>query len=255
MGNLKNSSIGAVLALSLLIGSFSIPRAYCSSTISESYEFSEGKEIGHEFDWWFRYKIYLSIQTEPDGTWRENKYYRGEIIVRLDWYNPELFPEGIVLVFYAPSGFYDIYLPPGGVNCTGLKGVNATLDSSTVILGYWKLVFFTPEERGTRVFIAQADIFSIVYNGTSSWLDRPSLYTFPCSLPEVYITLTDEEMTPLYQQNTWLNQRIENMENSLTNMQYLAYLLVALLAVSIAVNAFFGYSIKKAKRNELRKSS
>jgi hypothetical protein len=41
----------------------------------------------------------VSIQTEPDGAWKENARYEGIFSVQLEWYDSKLFPYGISLVF------------------------------------------------------------------------------------------------------------------------------------------------------------
>jgi len=45
-----------------------------------------------------RFTIRLSIQTEPDGTWKGNNQYAGIIEALLEWYNCTLFPHGIEIV-------------------------------------------------------------------------------------------------------------------------------------------------------------
>ncbi len=57
----------------------------------------------------FTYRVGISIQTEPDGSWKENSHYEGIFSVQLEWYDSKLFPYGISIVFSNQSLFLPGY--------------------------------------------------------------------------------------------------------------------------------------------------
>lgn len=88
------------LVIIILLGS-NIAEVFGSSTIFQCYDETVYMEspTTHEMLALFTIRVGISIQTEPDGTWKENSTYRGEISVTLEWYNSKLFPYGICLEF------------------------------------------------------------------------------------------------------------------------------------------------------------
>lgn len=236
----------------LVINVFFAQRGNCSSTINQSYERTIYLPRGKEALELFRFRISLSIQTEPDETWRQNKRYYGMIIIELDWYDPSLFPNGICVVFEKP----EIY--SAGVNCTFIAGGiywndNITLSSSGFTSNYWNIYFDTPSYYYTDTFRYACFIFYTIYNSTS-WSPPygPTVARSYFEQPAIYITISPEELLPTYQQINSLNQEIKDLKISLTSMQNLIYVLIALFAVSLVINSLLGYSIKRLKRQTIQ---
>jgi len=235
---------------------FSNPKAFGSSTISQSYKDSLFLPSGKEMLELFRYQIDLAIQTEPDETWRNNTAYEGRVLIGLDWYNPALFPYGICVKFWVPEQSFP---SSWGVNWT-FSNHNITLDSALGGKGWWGIRFETPSlhEGESETFSYEPRYSYTVYNA-SSWIGSPAPYVGQSNFdqPTIYITIADSTRAPTYQQVADLNQQVANLDQqvvnlkgSLVNTQNLVYVLIVLVAVSIVVNVVLGHSNRKLRRTE-----
>jgi hypothetical protein len=224
----------------LVFALFSVPRAFGSSTISQSYERtiygSKGEVLSYIID--------LSIQTEADGTWRNDTRYLGQVTVELNWYNTTLFPYEIWVVFERPT-----YYSPVGVNCT-FQDYNITLAESSSSAS-WGVVFGTPSlpDSETEVFYEYAPIMPIDVYGISPPFTETLFGNYGFQQPAIYITITNGSVSqPTNQQLASLTSLVQQIENSLGNTQNLVYVLIALIVLLGVINLVLVYSMGESKK-------
>jgi hypothetical protein len=120
IGKRKTKVLVALLSLSILLSSSLTPMAY--GTIEKEYEYS--------YIWFnpdistllFRFKVKVIIETEADGTWIPDIWYRIDFIISLDYINHS---EIKYLIFYAPSLIcltYYAYEPISNRTCMEYSG-------------------------------------------------------------------------------------------------------------------------------------
>jgi hypothetical protein len=94
IGKGKTKVLLALFSLSIISSSFLIQKAYGS--IKEDYELSV-------FDWGeslaYRFKVKVIIDSENDGTWIPNNWYRVDFIITLEYINHSRIES---LIFYDP---------------------------------------------------------------------------------------------------------------------------------------------------------
>jgi hypothetical protein len=229
---------GFVLALVLV---YSIPKVFGSSTINQTYEGTFYAMVPSDVIEVFRYRIDISIQTEPDGTWRNNSRYKIQIVTTLLWYNKNFLPDGIT-VECSP------YIPYiANINyTTSAYHVNI---SSTDIYPYpwstWTATFQTgslyPGEK--RVVEIGPIVDFRVYNGTiyihdfrgPGWWASELTHTFYG--PVTYLYLQAEEPKPSTQSEMEnLITRIDDLKESLALTNNLMLILLVLVVIAIAIN-------------------
>jgi hypothetical protein len=225
-------------------------RVYGISAVVQSYEESLYIEMrgDHRIFELVRCKIHISIETEPDGTWRNNSRYWGYIKIVLDWYNTSLCPYGISLLIHAPSMAYASpyvnqsidgkYVPP--------PEVNKTLISVWGCTGF-EFFFKTESCLKESVWVRPSMLYT-VYNATSSFTDEYRIGSSNWELPDFWITImTDPQQrlqTEMVARMETLEKRLEFLSNLLN---HIIILFVISIGIYVATSVYFATRKPKAK--------
>lgn len=243
----NRAKILIVIVFAVILLSGHIPKVSSSSTISQSYEDTVYMESSttHEMLALFRYKAGLSIQTEPDGTWRGSARYEAIFSIVLDWYDSKLFPYGIRL------DFTNLYLLgyayfPSTINVTvygstGYQNANATV-KDIYNYDYWKVRFEIGEASrfqgltlsGAVQLRPQATYY--VYNSTVR--DRQLGYGQSFNAQNaIYITVKPEETEQLSEST--FEDFSDTIEKTLNSFQLQVVVLDIGIIVLLLVTTIF----------------
>ena len=240
-----------VAVLILALSSTCIVRGSGSSTISQSYEHTVYMPTSQGTLSLFTYRVGISIQTEPDGSWKENSHYEGIFSVQLEWYEGKLFPYGISILF--PNNSLSL---PGGYSY-GSDVLNETIllrgfansgnltVSSAYNYDYYMIRFDVGKAQVFQGFTLQGAVELhpaagfYVYNSTfgegqlgyQQWFNAQN---------DIYITIRPEETTPLSgTQFQDFNDTMQTTLNGLKSQVMVLEIGVFILVILLPVSAFF----------------
>jgi hypothetical protein len=242
------SAIVLVLVLVALV--YSTPKVSGSSTINQTYEETFYAMISRDVIEVFRYRIDVSIQTEPEGTWRNNSRYNIQIVTTLIWYNKEFLPTGIT-VECSP------YIPSTNINCT-TSAYHVNITSEDIYpWSTWTATFQTGSlYSGEKRIIEITPIVNFyVYNGTMyihdfrglGWWAAYLTHTFHGPVTYLYLQ-TEEPKSASQSEMENLIARIDDLNKSLALTNNLVLILLALVVIAIAINVV----VQVRKTNEQR---
>lgn len=215
------------IALVAFLSTCTIVKVHGMSAIVQSYEESTYMEMkNHQIAELVRCKIHISIETEHDGTWRNNTAYNGRVKIILDWYNTSLCPNGVDLLIHCPTmAAFSQY-----VNQTPARpyDVNTTLRSLVGItfFDFWFKTEDVFRKESVRIFTEMA---YTVYNGSWSTKKIGSSTWF---LPDLWITIMPN---PQQQLQTEIVARMETLEKQLGFLSNLLNHVIILFVVSIII--------------------
>jgi hypothetical protein len=229
----KGKLLAIVLILVLMLFASLSERVYGISAVVQSYEESLYIEMkDHRIFELVRCKIHISIETEPDGTWRNNSRYWGYIKIVLDWYNTSLCPHGISLLIHAPFMAYPSpyvnqsidgeYVPPHEINKT--------------LIGVWGFTRFTFSFKTESclkesVWVRPSMLYT-VYNATSPFTDEYRICSSYWELPDFWITIMAD---PQQRLQTEMVARMETLEKRLEFLSNLLNHIITLFVISIGI--------------------
>lgn len=238
-----------IVALVIFLSTCTIAKVQGMSAIVQSYEESTYMVLkNHQTTELLRCKIYISIETENDGSWRNNTQYKGYVNIILDWYDGSLFPNGVSLLIDCPTmaAYFDEYV---NQTPTYPYRVNQTLSSWP-----WGFVSFDFTFKTRELFQGipvqqqiipemQYDLyngsnpFPLVYLGSQSWY-----------LPPFWITIMQDSQQQLQQQ---LQRDSSNLQIQLDSLRNLMYVIVLTTAVLVATTVYI--AVRKPKiKSELK---
>lgn len=210
----------------------------------------------------FRYKVDVSIQTEPDGTWRNNTYYEARMVIRLVWYNEEFLPLGITIessprISYSAWAWVNYTSWVYNVNITDV-GVypwttwTARFQTGSLYSGEEQRVELTPY---VDFYVYNGSFGTYDFRGPNWWASRLH-HTFEGQT--IYLYGQAEEPMPasqmdvqnLIEQAEDLIEQINDINRSLAYMNNLVLILVVLLVSSIIINVALGFFMRRAKKQE-----
>jgi hypothetical protein len=219
-------------------------KVYGVSAIAQSYEESIYKEINGNVFELARCEIHISIETESDGTWRNNSKYRGIVSISLVWYNASLFPKGLELFLRSPA------MATGILYVKQTQNVfNGTLSPSRGLRREPVLFDFTFEtydvEYPVRQYISQSLMYEVInYSQPYKML----ILTGVLDLPSMWITIMPDPQQKL---QTEIIETIETLEKRLDSISNLLNCVIILFVTSIiiyiATNAYL-----KARKPETK---
>jgi len=238
------------IALVTFLSTCIITKVHGMSAIVQSYEESTYMEMkNHQIAELFRCKIHLSIETENDGSWRNNTEYRGYVRIVLDWYDTSLFPSGVSLLIHCPiMAAYGDYL---NQTPTYPYQVNQTL--SSYFWGHTSFDFkFKTEELSHGIPVQQRidpEMSYHVYNG-STLSDLTSLGSQDWVLPPFWITIMQDSQQ-LRQLQEQLQGDSSNLQIQLDSLRNLMYVIILTTTVLVATTVYI--AVRKPKiKSELK---
>jgi len=242
-----------VFILTLLLLTSSIVKVHSLSTVIQNYEVSVYAPIHYYYKVVAlyeaaRYRIYISLETEPDGTWRPNKSYQAIVKIVRDWYNFSLCPNGVSLIIRVPMW---------------AKGpVIQTVDGKEYIYYYNKTLIdsvdfvynFTCNHVEEAVDIEiNLEMFYYAYNTTIFEEIGEDEYLMAIGmryLPSFWITLMEDPQQQLQTDFLRLQTQITSLEMELTNIRNLMCLLVS---TTIILTVITGYLAVEKRKMQCRK--
>jgi hypothetical protein len=247
----KGKLLTVVLILFLMLFASLSERVYGISAVVQSYEESTYIKIENGNFELVRCKIHISIETEPDGTWRYDSEYDGLVEIVLDWYNVSLCPYGISLIIHAPDMAYISPFVSQSTNREDVEPyrVNATLN---VIRRYAKFEFFfyTKSESDFQHYLKKSvtiypEMEYTVYNGTY-YREEDKICTEYWELPHFWITITADPQQRLQVRIETLEKQLDSLSNLLNNV---IMLFVISIGVYVATSVYFATRRRKLKLN------
>jgi hypothetical protein len=219
-------------------------KVYGVSAIAQSYEESIYKEINGNVFELARCEIHISIETESDGTWRNNSKYRGIVSISLVWYNASLFPKGLELFLRSPA------MATGILYVKQTQNVfNGTLSPSRGLRREPVLFDFTFEtydvKYPVRQYISQSLMYEVInYSQPYKML----ILTGVLDLPSVWITIMPDPQQKLQTEIIETIETLEKRLDSISNLlNYVIILVVTSIIIYIATNAYL-----KARKPETK---
>jgi hypothetical protein len=243
----KGKLLTVVLILFLMLFASLSERVYGISAVVQSYEESSYymDERSRQMCELFRVKILISIETEPDGTWRNNTLYEGYIKIVLDWYNVSLCPNGVALIICSPSMAY--WSPYVNQSINGKYAHPNTVNTTLYIDAFFAFTFETSDVLKKSVKIIPEMLYT-AYNRTEPWTDWDILAMGWWKLPDFWITIMPD---PQQRLQTEMIARMETLENRLEFLSNLLNNVIILFVISIiiyiATSVYFATRKPKAK--------
>jgi len=239
-----------VAVLVLALSSTCIMRVSGSSTISQSYEHTMYMSTSQGTLSLFTYRAGISIQTEPDGSWKENSRYEGVFSVQLEWYDSKLFPYGISIVFSNQSLFlsgygYGSYLLNETVLWRGFANPENLTVNSAANYDYYVIRFDVGKARDFQGLTLQGAVRLhpvagfYVYNSTFEE-GQLGYQEWFYAQNDIYINVRPEETTPLSgAQFEDYNNTVQRALNSLQSQVMVLEIGVFILVILLPVSTFF----------------
>jgi hypothetical protein len=246
----KGKLLTMVLIVVLILFALS-EKVYGASAIVQSYEESTYIEMrNHRIFEIVRCKIHISIETEPDGTWRNNTSYHGRVQITLVWYNASLCPNGVDILINCPlmAFQYDC------VNQTPARPqyVNRTLHSWDPFC-WFDFLFKTGDINTKENVRLSTQMEYFVYNGTYPYVEKPSSIDGGIwFLPDLWITIMPDPQQRLQAEMiaeiTAIKENLESRLEYLINLlNYIIILFAVSIIVYIATNVYFAARKPKAE--------
>lgn len=221
-------------------------RVFAFSTVSYSTEETFYFMIAHHVYEVFRYKAYISIETELDGSWENNTQYNVEVYFKLLWYNESFCPHGIKIE--CAPWFY-IYRDGDGV----LQYVNLTREPQPfTITDYyehyvWRFEIQTSSFPSKITAQIDSGIEFSVFNGSSTFrnLDWGAIYLYGhFKAPSTYIICKQSEIS-IQNELQNLQRDVNSLEVELNNIRNSMYVLILTTIILIATTVYS--AIRKTK--------
>jgi hypothetical protein len=251
----KGKLLTVVLILFLMLFASLSERVYGISAVVQSYEESSYymDERSRQMCELFRVKILISIETESDGTWRNDSFYQGQIDIILDWYNTSLCPRGVSLLIDAPIMTWNLcvnqsidrkYISPYEINKTLISDIGYTR---------FDFGFQTGSCLKTSVRVQPSMPYS-VYNTSVSFLltDEYRIGSAWWILPDFWITIMTDPQQRLQTEmvagmenaiETAIVARMETLEKQLDSLNnllnYIIILFVTSICIYVATSVYF----------------
>jgi len=241
-GKLLTIVLTLVLMLFVALGERYV--VYGISAVVQSYEesiYGHARGDNRIFEL-ARCKIHISIETEPDGTWRNNSRYIGVVSISLVWYNASLFPNGLEVFIQSPSMASVAY-----VNQTQ-NVLNRTLSSDWGLRNpvSFDFTFDTCDVKyPVREPISQSMGY-FIYNGTRLLGETPELILSGyLDLPSIWITIMPDPQQKL---QTEIIETLEKRLDSISNLlNYVIILFVISICTYVATSVYLATRKPKAK--------
>ncbi|MGB9760241.1 MAG: hypothetical protein ACPLZG_10485 [Thermoproteota archaeon] len=214
----------------LILIAFMIPS--CQATIEKNYGEIHYPIVGHEY---VSFQVKMVVETESDGTWRNNTWYNIYLVITLTYIDTEKI-KNVWIDRVGLSAFPVDEIYPSETQ-------NATIpflgyDGAPMVMGRWQVKTTNPEATfGYKVKLEPSINYKIVYN--PGYLDLTIPGHWEASEP-VHVEVTNFDYRTIF----YLS-RMESLENELNIIRNLMYLLIA---ITIFLSGAMIYFMKKAYR-------